>query len=155
MKKLLLSMVVVGLVSASAHAGLNLKCTTAPNALSGTMLSISALSLDCVDSDNQPFVADLVGGGLGIHGVMGEKSKFKINCPSVDKEKIMSGEPLKLVSPKVDVGVLFGGTAAVAVSGKGAFCTLVGFSHSVGASVAINYVNISYGTEHTIQLDDE
>lgn len=153
--KTFLSIALIGLVSASAHAGLNLKCKPAPNALAGTMLTISALSLDCLDKDNQPFVADLVGGGLGVHGIMGEKSNFKINCPSVDKEKIMSGEPLKLVSPKVDVGVLIGGTAAIAVSGKGAFCTLVGFSQSVGASVAINYVNISYGTEHTIQLDEE
>ena len=151
MKKLLVCSILMLAVSGVANAGLKLKCNKDHDGFAGTVVTFGALSLDCVDKNNEPFTIDMAGLGLG--ALANDDASIRINCPLVNKSRIMSGKDLKMVAPKLEAGILIGGTAGLALNARGAFCTLVGSNNSLGASVTLNYMIIHHGTDHKLQLE--
>lgn len=140
-----------------ANAGLNLKCGDSYQGTNGVFIVIGGMSLDCVDKDNNNYAVDMMGPGLGglISIIDMYEDNIRINCPFVNKKRLLKGKDLHMIAPKVEAGLFAGGLLGLAVGHRGAVCSIVGISSTFGAGVTINYLNIHHGTDHKYVLEME
>ena len=152
MKNILNLIVLMMIGAGSANAALNLKCKSSRKINSGlgmVILGGGQLDLDCVDKDNNPYTVDMVGFGFGLEVEV--KNSVRVSCPFVNKKRLLNYD-IELVGPKITANFGGGFDLGVAMNARGALCTFAGVNLGGGASATLNYILISAGKEHQINM---